>query len=157
MGRSLVPVERTDWNALRSPRRRPAALPTAAKWPPFGASLKYVEVGVDLLGPDARGLEQLLPKTVNPVDTLISGASVEARMAELGFDPAVATGDEAATVAFAHCPFTELAEERPHLICNLHRGLVEGLVAGWAVAPSKVSGPSSTGIRARWIASTRRR
>jgi predicted ArsR family transcriptional regulator len=57
-------------------------------------------------------------------------AAVEARMAELGFDPAVATDEQVATVAFAHCPFRELAEERPDLICNLHRGLVEGLVAG---------------------------
>ena len=32
--------------------------------------------------------------------------------------------------AFAHCPFRDLAEERPDLICNLHRGLVEGLVNG---------------------------
>jgi len=57
-------------------------------------------------------------------------AAVEARMAELGFDPAVATEEQVATVAFAHCPFRDLAEERPDLICNLHRGLVEGLVAG---------------------------
>jgi predicted ArsR family transcriptional regulator len=57
-------------------------------------------------------------------------AAVEARMAELGFDPAVAAEDDVATVAFAHCPFRELAERRPDLICNLHRGLVEGLVAG---------------------------
>jgi predicted ArsR family transcriptional regulator len=57
-------------------------------------------------------------------------AAVEARMAELGFDPAVATEEQVATVAFAHCPFRDLAEERPDLVCNLHRGLVEGLVAG---------------------------
>jgi predicted ArsR family transcriptional regulator len=57
-------------------------------------------------------------------------AAVEARMAELGFDPAVATEDRVATVAFAHCPFRELAERRPDLVCNLHRGLVEGLVEG---------------------------
>jgi predicted ArsR family transcriptional regulator len=57
-------------------------------------------------------------------------AAVEARMAELGFDPAVATEEDVATVAFAHCPFRDLAEQRPDLICNLHRGLVEGLVAG---------------------------
>jgi predicted ArsR family transcriptional regulator len=51
-------------------------------------------------------------------------------MAELGFDPAVATDGDGVTVAFAHCPFRELAERRPDLVCNLHRGLVEGLVAG---------------------------
>jgi predicted ArsR family transcriptional regulator len=62
---------------------------------------------------------------------------VEALMAELdrlGFDPEVAfdPGDtSAATVAFAHCPFRELAEAHPDLVCGLHRGLVEGFVEGF--------------------------
>lgn len=61
-----------------------------------------------------------------------------ARLDELGFDPAVIAageadeGDEsngdAATVAFLHCPFQELAEAHPDLVCGLHRGLVEGFV-----------------------------
>jgi predicted ArsR family transcriptional regulator len=40
---------------------------------------------------------------------------------------AVDEGDDA-LVAFAHCPFRELAEEHPELVCALHRGLVEGFV-----------------------------
>jgi predicted ArsR family transcriptional regulator len=65
----------------------------------------------------------------------------------LGFDPFVteaplapadSTGgsrstarddDAAAVVAFAHCPFAELASEHPELVCGLHRGLVAGFVA----------------------------
>jgi predicted ArsR family transcriptional regulator len=47
---------------------------------------------------------------------------------ELGFDPAVATSDELATIAFTHCPYRELAELHPELVCHLHRGLVEGFV-----------------------------
>ncbi len=31
-------------------------------------------------------------------------------------------------IAFAHCPFRELAEANPDLVCSLHRGLVEGFV-----------------------------
>jgi predicted ArsR family transcriptional regulator len=46
----------------------------------------------------------------------------------LGFDPAVAGDEDSATVAFAHCPFRELAEANPDLVCSLHRGLVEGFV-----------------------------
>jgi predicted ArsR family transcriptional regulator len=46
----------------------------------------------------------------------------------LGFDPAAATDDENTTIAFAHCPFRELAEANPDLVCGLHRGLVEGFV-----------------------------
>ena len=47
---------------------------------------------------------------------------------ELGFDPAVGSEDGLATVAFTHCPFHELAEAHPELVCHLHRGLVEGFV-----------------------------
>lgn len=64
-----------------------------------------------------------------PVDTsCIEALSTE--LATLGFDPAVAEDDGQATVAFTHCPFRELAELRPDLVCGLHRGLVEGLVEG---------------------------
>jgi predicted ArsR family transcriptional regulator len=50
----------------------------------------------------------------------------------LGFDPVVtdAPGDEsAAVVAFANCPFAELAEQYSDLVCGLHHGLVAGFVA----------------------------
>jgi predicted ArsR family transcriptional regulator len=49
----------------------------------------------------------------------------------LGFDPIVtdAAGDpDAAVVAFGHCPFAELAEAQPQVVCALHRGMVEGFV-----------------------------
>jgi predicted ArsR family transcriptional regulator len=46
----------------------------------------------------------------------------------LGFDPALVTDDTGATLAFAHCPFRDLAEAHPELVCSLHRGLVEGVV-----------------------------
>jgi predicted ArsR family transcriptional regulator len=48
--------------------------------------------------------------------------------AKLGFDPEVVEDDTGATVAFAHCPFRVLAEAHPELVCNVHCGLVEGLV-----------------------------
>ncbi len=50
----------------------------------------------------------------------------------LGFDPivtGVADDPDAAVVAFGHCPFAELAEAHPELVCGLHRGLVAGFVA----------------------------
>ncbi len=56
----------------------------------------------------------------------------------LGFDPIVsdadpvdlhANADGAAVVAFANCPFADLAREHPELVCGLHRGLVAGFVA----------------------------
>jgi predicted ArsR family transcriptional regulator len=51
-----------------------------------------------------------------------------ARLDALGFDPAVALDEDGATVAFAHCPFRELAEANPEIVCSLHQGLVEGFV-----------------------------
>jgi len=54
-------------------------------------------------------------------------AAVEARMAELGFDPALAEDGGVVTVAFTRCPFRELAEQFPEVVCPIHRGLVEGV------------------------------
>jgi predicted ArsR family transcriptional regulator len=49
----------------------------------------------------------------------------------LGFEPAAdpeATSDGSTRIEFLHCPFRELAEAYPELVCNLHRGLCEGVV-----------------------------
>ncbi len=53
----------------------------------------------------------------------------------MGFDPALAVDEELSesdatlvSIAFAHCPFRDLAEQRPDLLCSLHRGLIEGVV-----------------------------
>jgi predicted ArsR family transcriptional regulator len=58
---------------------------------------------------------------------------LEALLTELdsmGFDPEVAIDDSVATVAFAHCPFAELAESNPSVVCSMHQGMVEGFLAG---------------------------
>ncbi|MGI9032927.1 MAG: helix-turn-helix transcriptional regulator [Acidimicrobiales bacterium] len=55
-------------------------------------------------------------------------AALTAALAEMGFDPATAEEGAAATIAFTHCPFRELAEAHPEVVCHLHRGLVEGFV-----------------------------
>jgi predicted ArsR family transcriptional regulator len=49
-------------------------------------------------------------------------------LAEMGFDPEAVDDGEATTVAFTHCPFAELAEANPDLVCSLHRGILEGFV-----------------------------
>jgi predicted ArsR family transcriptional regulator len=49
-------------------------------------------------------------------------------LARLGFDPTPVEDDGSTTIGFAHCPFRELAEANPELVCGLHRGLVEGFV-----------------------------
>jgi predicted ArsR family transcriptional regulator len=63
------------------------------------------------------------PDGVDVLDALI------VEQAKLGFDPAVVDLETTATMAFAHCPFRDLAAAHPDLVCALHRGLVEGFVA----------------------------
>ena len=43
--------------------------------------------------------------------------------------PATETAGADTDMAFMHCPFRELAEAYPELVCNLHRGISEGIVA----------------------------
>ena len=70
-----------------------------------------------------------------------SAACVSVLMDELdrlGFDPGAEDlgievtedGDQRqwSKVSFLHCPFRELAEAYPALVCSLHRGIVEGVV-----------------------------
>lgn len=50
----------------------------------------------------------------------------------LGFDPVVSgagSDPDSAVVAFANCPFGDLASEHPDLVCSLHHGLVAGFAA----------------------------
>jgi predicted ArsR family transcriptional regulator len=54
--------------------------------------------------------------------------ALTAELAALGFDPAEIVEPTGVTVAFTRCPFQELAEAHPDLVCSLHRGLVEGFV-----------------------------
>jgi predicted ArsR family transcriptional regulator len=72
-------------------------------------------------------------------------SSLEALVSDLdrlGFDPIVTDGyvaesdgrevadPDAAVVAFANCPFGDLADQHAELVCGLHHGLVAGFVAG---------------------------
>ena len=52
-------------------------------------------------------------------------------MDRLGFDPASETaGGNGTDIAFLHCPFRELAEAYPELVCNLHRGIAKAWSKG---------------------------
>lgn len=58
--------------------------------------------------------------------------ALEADLTALGFDPARVDEGGSTTMAFTHCPFRELAEAHPVLVCSVHRGMVEGFVDGYA-------------------------
>jgi predicted ArsR family transcriptional regulator len=60
-----------------------------------------------------------------------SGNCVHALAGELerlGFDPAAEVDGDDVTISFLHCPFRDLAEAYPELVCNLHRGICRGVV-----------------------------
>ena len=55
-------------------------------------------------------------------------AAVRGELADLGFDPVEESDGDITTIAFTHCPYLQLAEAFPELVCHLHRGMVEGMV-----------------------------
>jgi predicted ArsR family transcriptional regulator len=54
--------------------------------------------------------------------------ALASELKRLGFDPATETSGSDVTISFLHCPFRELAEAYPELVCNLHRGICAGVV-----------------------------
>jgi predicted ArsR family transcriptional regulator len=61
-------------------------------------------------------------------------AVLQEAMAAAGFDPRFRRADEGAVeVTLRDCPFRELLEDHRELVCSIHRGLVEGMLA--AVTP----------------------
>jgi predicted ArsR family transcriptional regulator len=85
-----------------------------------------VDAGREQGEADAVALAPALDATAPGAEACVDG--LVARLDALGFDPAVARDDGQATVAFAHCPFRELAESHPEIVCALHQGLVEGII-----------------------------
>ncbi|WP_156746312.1 metalloregulator ArsR/SmtB family transcription factor [Mycobacterium sp. 1423905.2] len=47
----------------------------------------------------------------------------------LGFAP---ESDREDRIGLRHCPFLELAEIRPHIVCSIHLGLMQGALDQWA-------------------------
>jgi predicted ArsR family transcriptional regulator len=84
--------------------------------------------GVDPETVAAVGRQHGRAAAANRQDAASCVAALMAELAELGFDPAAAEDGAATSIAFTHCPFIELAEAFPELVCHLHRGIVEGFV-----------------------------
>jgi predicted ArsR family transcriptional regulator len=84
--------------------------------------------GVDPETIAAVGRQHGRAAAANRQDAASCVAALMAELADLGFDPAAAEDGAATSIAFTHCPFRELAEAFPELVCHLHRGIVEGFV-----------------------------
>jgi predicted ArsR family transcriptional regulator len=81
---------------------------------------------------EAIGREEGARRAAPYADAPSSLEALVTDLDRLGFDPIVSAGDDddTAVVAFANCPFNDVAAEHPDLVCGLHRGLVAGFVAG---------------------------
>ncbi|MBV8981586.1 MAG: helix-turn-helix domain-containing protein [Acidimicrobiia bacterium] len=101
----------------------PAAFPRLARL------LVGAAAGAGVAGEDAAAAsrEQGKAMATRSGDSSCARALTQA-LNELGFDPATADDGGLTTIAFTHCPYRELAEVHPELVCHLHRGLVEGFV-----------------------------
>ena len=55
-------------------------------------------------------------------------------LVKFGFDPEIASDDpDDFTVCFTNCPFADLAQANPDIVCSLHRGLLEGVLSSGSV------------------------
>ena len=102
----------------------PPAFPTLARM------LLRLAAAADLPAADAveAGRDQGAGAAGRPDRAGTCQEALTAELAELGFDPESVADDAGLRVAFTRCPFRELAESNPELVCSLHRGLVEGFV-----------------------------
>jgi predicted ArsR family transcriptional regulator len=92
---------------------------------------EVVDAGRDQGAADAATLARALGlPSDGTADAATCVGGLMARLDALGFDPELAADDGQVTVGFAHCPFRELAESNPEIVCALHQGLVEGIVRG---------------------------
>jgi predicted ArsR family transcriptional regulator len=57
-------------------------------------------------------------------------AVLQSAMDRAGFDPRFRRQGRAVEVTLRRCPFRDLADEHREVVCGLHRGLLEGMLAG---------------------------
>jgi predicted ArsR family transcriptional regulator len=88
---------------------------------------------VELSGPDAdevveAGREQGRIDASRWPGDVPGEDALHAELATMGFDPEAVHDEDTVTIGFMHCPFRELAEAHPAIVCGLHQGMVEGFV-----------------------------
>jgi predicted ArsR family transcriptional regulator len=130
----LLEVVTDPRGAVGRPQHRYSLAPDAPSlgfeppaFPVLARMLLRLAASASLTGADAveAGREHgATAAALRPAGTCDEALTQE--LATLGFDPAALVDEAGATIAFTRCPFRELAEANPELVCSLHRGLVEG-------------------------------
>lgn len=132
----LLQVEASAQGTVGRPQHRYSLVPDAPSLglepPPWPVLARMLADVAAFMAPDADDVaamawEQGRAAADRRRGTPCVEALVDA-LGELGFDPAAGTEGRSATIVFTSCPFRELAEAYPELVCNLHRGMIEGFV-----------------------------
>lgn len=71
---------------------------------------------------DRRADELSEEQSRRPLDAVIEVLDI------LGFDPASIATDEGDAVVLRTCPLLHMAERSPEFICNIHHGLIDGVL-----------------------------
>ena len=133
----LLEVTTDAQGAVGRPQHRYSLAPDAPSlgfeppaFPVLARMLLRLAAGAALPAADAveAGRDQGAVAASHPDRVGTCAEALTAELSVLGFDPAELTDDTVTTIAFTRCPFRELAEANPELVCGLHRGLVEGFV-----------------------------
>ena len=106
------------------------------------------EVGVDA----GRRMAADIPDAADPVDR------IEANAVRQGFEPRRVSSPSSTELILARCPFQAAASAAPEVICELHRGLAEGIAEATGGAVEIVDlvarDPSRAGCRLKMRTAT---
>src|SRR5579884_87878 len=81
------------------------------------------EVGADV----GAAVAHRMPSTGDSLSALAE--VIAAEMDRRGFEPVRSEADDGIDVVLQHCPFAAAAAGDPDVVCELHRGMAEGMVA----------------------------
>jgi predicted ArsR family transcriptional regulator len=69
------------------------------------------------------------PKPSQHIDAAAATAQLVRTLDEIGFEPEAVTVAQERQVLLHHCPFQEAATEHSEIVCSVHLGLMQGLLA----------------------------
>lgn len=69
-----------------------------------------------------RRADELSPDPTRPIDAVMEVLDI------LGFDPSAVSTSQGAAVVLRTCPLLDLAKGDPEFICNIHHGLIDGVL-----------------------------
>jgi predicted ArsR family transcriptional regulator len=119
---------RPGWGYTPSPRRSPAAAEyvTLARVLADHVAEQGGDVRSDMITLGRRWGHSLAD--TDPGAEESADETVIRFLGDLGFDPDVSAQTPSVRVRLRRCPILEVAKQRPEVVCQVHRGIVEGVL-----------------------------